>query len=115
MTLAEAWLKAEGYAVLDVSATSSFDLSVTKSKKTLKIEVKGTTNDSADAILMTHREVDLHRVEKGSTGLILVSGIRLDRSGPATVANGGDVHAELGWDIDNWSAAPIAFRLTRRV
>lgn len=114
MQLARAWLAAEGFHVTDVSATSSYDFEAKRAEEVMKIEVKGTTSDTADAVLMTRREVELHQTEKGSTGLIVVSGIRLQHRGQELTADGGVVHADLGWDIDTWEAAPLAFRLTRR-
>lgn len=113
MVLATSWLEAEGYEVVDHSATSPFDLEARRGATVLKIEVKGSTSDEADAVLMTHREVALHRAEKGRTGLIVVSSIRLARS-QTPIATGGVLHAEIGWDIDDWNATPIAFKLSRR-
>ena len=114
MQLARGWLEAHGFVTDDVSARSSFDFEAMKGDQKLKIEVKGITNDSADAILMTHHEVNLHRVEKGRTGLIVVSSIRLKEANGRVAAEGGDIQAELNWDIDTWDAVPIAFKLMRR-
>ncbi|GBR18755.1 MrcB family domain-containing protein [Asaia spathodeae] len=115
MELATIALKKEGFSVADVSTTSSFDLLASNASEQLKIEVKGTTNDSGEAILLTQRELLLHREEKGKTGLIVVSSIRLDRSATSPIASGGKVEVQLRWDVDSWDAIPLAFRLTRRV
>jgi hypothetical protein len=77
------------------------------------IEVKGTTSDLCESVLMTRNEVELHRREKGRTGLLIVSQIRLDRSGATPSASGGKVEAMLHWDIDQWMLESIAFQVRR--
>jgi len=62
---------------------------------------------------MTYNEVELHRAEKGSTVMIIVSGITLARSGRSPVANGGEVWAGVGWDIESWIQKPTAFKVSR--
>lgn len=114
MDLACEWLEDNGYSVKDTSQTASYDFEATLNGQKIKIEVKGTTSDEADAIFMTRNEVDLHRAEAGQTGLILVSSIRLDSSKASKVASGGIVHVEIGWDIEQWDLEPMAYRVTRR-
>jgi hypothetical protein len=114
MHLASMWLAERGFRVTDVSATHSFDLHAVNDGATYKVEVKGTTTDGTRSVLMTHREVALHRAEKGNTGLIIVSDIRLRRIGTEVIADGGVLWSELGWDIDAWDASPLAYKLTRR-
>lgn len=114
MKLAHERLSAEGYTCRDVSATESFDILAAKAGIEVKVEVKGTTSDMCDSILMTRNEIDLHRKEKGSTALIIVSQITLDRTSPQPIAEGGVVEAHWSWDIDSWSAEPIAFQLSRK-
>lgn len=114
MVLAAEWLSGGGFTrISDCSAGSSFDFSAFKDSKLWKVEVKGTTQRSAYAILMTSNEVELHRSERGSTVLVIVHSIHLDRSGPIPRATGGTVLAEIGWDIDKWTQTPTAFRLSR--
>jgi hypothetical protein len=98
---------------MDVSATKSFDLEAAKDGKILKVEVKGTTGDQTDAILMSRNEVVLHRNEKGKTALIIVSGISLNAEHEKYVGSGGSVECLIGWDIDAWVHEATAFRLTR--
>ena len=114
MQVAEAWLRTEGYAVKDCSALHPFDFEAARGGQVLKIEVKGTTSDWADAVLMTKNEVDLHRTEKGATALILVSKIQLSKHGTDYVANGGHIEVLIGWDILEWEIEPTAFRISRR-
>ena len=114
MVMAEEWLRGEGFTrISDCSAGSSFDFSAFKDSQGWKIEVKGTTQRSANAILMTSNEVELHRRECGSTIMVIVSGIRLGRSGPTPKASGGVIWVEIGWDIDKWIQTPTAFRVER--
>lgn len=113
MSLAEAWLVAEGFAVKDCSTNQPFDFEAVRDGATIKVEVKGTTSDRADAILMTRNEVDLHRAQKGTTALVVVTKIRLSQADGVYAASGGELDCMLGWDIEQWVAEPTAFRLTR--
>ena len=113
MEIAEKWLMDNGYEVLNCSASQPYDFEVQNGGKSIKIEVKGTTSDQANAILMTKNEVDLHISERGSTGLIVISKIRLSRRGGKYEASGGDPEIMLGWDIGTWELEPTAFRLSR--
>jgi len=101
------------YVVENTSLTFPFDYRVQKDGRALKVEVKGTTSDFCDAIIMTHNEVKLHREEAGSTALIIVSGIRLERGADGPVAQGGELHADIGWDIGTWDLAPVAYRVSK--
>jgi hypothetical protein len=113
MDVASQFLRDNGYAVRDMSATSPFDFAAKLSGTHIKVEVKGTTSDRTDGILMTANEVALHRSEKGSTALIIVSSIRLSEHNGAYSGSGGNVEWLLGWDIDEWLHEPTAFRVTR--
>lgn len=113
MLLATSHLESLGFECRDTSATQSFDILAKKDGSSIKIEVKGTTSDLCDSVLITKNELELHRRERGSTGLIIVSAIRLNREGQASVAEGGAVEALIGWDVDNWTLEPIAFQIFR--
>ena len=89
MAAARSWLEGEGYSVKDVSGSASFDFEARNSERLVKVEVKGTTGDGADAIFMTKNEVDLHINERGATGIIIVSDIKLARSEAEITAMGG--------------------------
>jgi hypothetical protein len=114
MALAKAWLESLHFVADDTSKTAPYDFLATRVDEVFKIEVKGTTSEFGDAITVTKNEFELHRRELGRTGLIVVSGIRLDRSGDVPIASGGQLTAELGWNIDDWEAVPIAYRLSRK-
>ena len=112
MELTQGWLESNGYTVKDTSANKPYDLLASKDSITTKVEVKGTTSSDPSAILMTANEVELHRSEKGSTTLAIVSEIKLVKSTPPT-ASGGKLEVLIGWDIDQWQATPTAFRVER--
>ncbi len=113
MEVAEEWLKRQGFEVQDTSATNPFDFAASRNGEIIKVEVKGTTSDIVDAICLTRNEVNLHRKEKGDTALIIVSKIRLARSGTERQASGGELEALLAWDIDDWELEPTAYRAVR--
>ncbi len=113
MDIAEEWLLSEGYKPTNTAATKPYDFKASKGDVTLFVEVKGTTSDSAEAILMTHGEVALHREEKGRTALMIVTGIRLRRDRDNPEAVGGILEPLIGWDIDGWLLRPTAFRVSR--
>ena len=113
MSVARNWLEQEGYSVVDKSNNSPFDYEAAKDGAVIKIEVKGTTCDGDDAIFMTKNEVDLHTQERGRTGIIIVSGIELDKLNDVTSAKGGKLYADIGWDIQTWDLVPMAFRVVR--
>lgn len=113
MALARKWLEQEGFHIRDTSANHPFDYEARRGSEILKIEVKGTTSDNPSAVLMTRNEVELHKSEKGRTGLIIVSKIRLTGEGKDRIAEGGTLEAMLGWDIDKWQLTSTAYRVER--
>lgn len=113
MLLATRFLQSEGFTCDDKSAVESFDIFARRDGKALKIEVKGTISELCDSVLMTRSEVELHKREKGTTGLLIVSRIQLDRSTAMPSASGGVVEAFMNWDIDEWILEPIAFQVRR--
>lgn len=115
MFLAIQFLQSEGFICDDKSAVESFDILARRDGQVLKIEVKGTTSELCDSVLMTRNEIELHRREKGRTGLLIVSRIQLDRSDVVPSASGGVVEALMHWDIDQWILESIAFQVRRPV
>lgn len=115
MVMAIRYLEEKGFKCQDTSAIESFDVLAKKAGETLMVEVKGTTSDICDSVLMTKNEVDLHRRHKGTTGLLIVSSIKLSLDGNKSTAEGGKVEALLYWDIDEWISDPIAFQVSRKV
>jgi hypothetical protein len=115
MEVALNYLKEHNYECKDTSATESFDVLATKGGIGIKVEIKGTTSDICDSVMMTRNEVNLHRNEKGKTGLLIVSKICLIRDEKGANATGGVLEDLLSWDIDEWNAEPIAFQVGRRI
>lgn len=113
MHLAMQFLKSEGFECEDQSESESFDILAQREGKTLKIEVKGTTSEVCESVMMTRNEIELHRKEKGATGLLIVSGVQLDRNSEKLAAFGGVVEALLHWDIDEWMLECVAFQVRR--
>lgn len=113
MNLATDFLASKGFSCRDTSATESFDILAKRDGLELKVEVKGTTSDLCGSVLMTRNEVELHRREKGKTGLLIVSGIKLKRGSETPKASGGTVEDMLHWDIDAWALEAIAFQVYR--
>jgi hypothetical protein len=103
----------QGYKVKDTHLNQSYDFIATKDGVELFVEVKGTISDFCNSILMTKNEVELHRSKKGTTALILVYRIRLERGGPEPKAFDGQLECFIGWDIDSWKNEPIAFQVSR--
>lgn len=115
MDVAKDWLEQRGYEWDDHSSTDSFDLLASKNGISHKVEVKGTTSDICDAIVMTKNEVDLHSREKGTTALAVVSSIRLDRKAEPVQASGGSIEMLWEWDIDEWTREAIAYQIKRKL
>ncbi len=113
MTLAIQELQERGYYCEDTSRSESFDILAKREDVVLKVEVKGTTSDFCDSVLMTKNEVILHRTEKGQTGLLLVSKIKIKKEGESVIADEGCVEMLIPWDIDDWSSEAIAFQVSR--
>lgn len=113
MNIAISWLQTNGYTVLDRSATKPYDILAIKGSEEYFVEVKGTTSDECKSILMTRNEIDLHRLFKGKTALVIVSKIRLNRLESTPKARGGSIEVFWGWNIDDWRAEAIAFQVFR--
>lgn len=112
MDLASSWFQENGYTVSDTSATESFDLLVVKDGSSKKVEVKGSTSQEIDSIMMTSNEILLHQKEQGSTILALVSKINLVK-GEKPVCNGGKLEVLIDWQIDEWTLEPTSYRVKR--
>ncbi|MDC1209220.1 DUF3578 domain-containing protein [Litorivicinus sp.] len=111
MKVATALLESKGYKVKDVSGDHSFDLLAKDSFEERKIEVKASTSAFLQSVIMTHNEVKLHGDESELTGLILVSGIQLDRE--LSEAKGGEPELIFDWSPLDWESEAIAFRLSK--
>ena len=112
MEVANQWLQDKGYTTKDTSASKSYDIQASLGKTKILVEVKGTTSPEPNAILMTANEVELHRKNQGQTALAIVSSIVLLK-GETPTATGGILDMQIGWNVDDWSIKPTAFRLER--
>jgi hypothetical protein len=112
MGVASSWFLEKGYSVFDTSATEPFDLLVEKDGSLIKVEVKGSTSQDINSIMMTSNEISLHQEEQGFTALALVSQINLVK-GAKPICNGGKLEVLLGWQIDEWTLEPTSYRVTR--
>jgi hypothetical protein len=115
MKLAIEQLRFSGYVCEDTSRRESFDILARRGDLSLKVEVKGTTSDLCDSVVMTKNEVALHRSEKGRTALILVSKIKLNRGETEVSAEEGVVEIIIPWDIDSWSSEATVFQVSRYI
>ncbi len=110
--VASSWFMENGYKVSDTSATESFDLLVEKDGSSKKVEVKGSTSQDINSVMMTTNEISLHQEEQGSTALALVSQINLVK-GDKPICNGGKLEVLIDWKIDEWTLEPTSYRVTR--
>lgn len=112
MEVADQWLKENGYSTKDTSRNNSYDIEASLGETTIYVEVKGTTSQEPNTILMTANEVDLHRQKRGQTALAIVSSIKLTK-GEKPIADGGILDMQIGWDIDNWAIKPTHYKLEK--
>ena len=112
MSITTDWLKNNGYKTTDTSANNPFDILAEKDQNEIFVEVKGTTSFDPNAIMMTSNEVELHYSKKGQTALAIVSSIKL-KKGEIPEASGGSIEILIGWDIEEWSITPTAYRIER--
>lgn len=113
MDVARVFLENEGFKLKDVSTNQSYDYLATKNSVEIKVEVKGTTSNFADSVLMTANEVDLHSSDNEYTALGIVSGIRFVERGESAKCVGGTMEFFNPWDISQWEIVPTAFVVKR--
>ena len=99
------------YNTKDVGKSESYDVHATNGEEVLKIEVKGTTGKGAEVVL-TRKEVTLHREEHPNNALAIVQHIDLDRSGDLPTARGGRLELIMPFKINEAGLDPIAYDYT---
>jgi hypothetical protein len=114
MECAREYLLGQGYSVKDVSAKCSYDFLAARESEQIKVEVKGTTSNQADAVMMTAREVSLHSSGAEKTALAIVSSITLVQRGERPQCSGGTLEFIYPWDIGRWECVPTAYIVRRR-
>ena len=92
--------------------TRSYDVECTRGDEVLYVEVKGTTA-TGDSIIRTANEVDIYTRHHLNNALILVWGIRLDRSTTPPAASGGTVEFKQ-LRLINHSAKVFGYNFTQR-
>lgn len=114
MELARGKLEGLGFeAIADTSRGNPFDFAALRDGEEWLIEVKGTTSESGDVVLMTANEVDLHHRRRGRTVLVIVHQIDLDRAATPPGATGGVADIYAPWNPCEWDFAPTMFRVSR--
>ncbi|WP_352591878.1 DUF3578 domain-containing protein [Mesorhizobium sp. M0028] len=110
MTIAERWLKAEGFEYKNVAATDSCDFRARRGAEDWVIEVKGTTG-GLTSVLLTRNELALHRTSHPRNALLVVHGIRLLEG--ETSPKGGELVVFSPWlvEADRLSALTFEYRL----
>lgn len=88
-------LQSEGWTIIDVSKTASYDLRCTRDGQELRVEVKGTTG-LGEKVLLTANEVAHARQQQPNVSLFVVSAIELSEDGPP-VASGGTLARYDAW------------------
>lgn len=110
MSRAVTYLNERNYTTKDVSATESYDLLATDTNgQEYVVEVKGTTSGPNEVVLTTN-EVRVNQARYPHTFLIVVHGVRLDRSLSPPTASGGDLLVVHPWKIDNQGLTPLSYR-----
>jgi hypothetical protein len=104
--LARAHYEDDGWNVIEKG--KPFDLLVTKGSEELHVEVKGTVSQGRKVVL-TRGEVEHHKGRSPNNALVIVRGIKLDRSEAEATANGGELRELRGWTIDGEALTVISF------
>lgn len=109
MEIARKHLQSQGFTVQDHSKGKPYDYLATKNGEDLSVEVKGRTTDEPRSIILTIGEVKHQNSVHPLNALILVSGIKLSRTGNGPIASGGEVEMTRGWKIDTSKLKAITF------
>ncbi|WP_204765292.1 MrcB family domain-containing protein [Lentzea nigeriaca] len=113
VAVATGYLEEQGYQVVDVGATESYDLDARRGEEHLFVEVKGTTtvwSSSGSEIIVTKNEVDLHLREYPNNMLLIISQIVLDRSVTPPSASRGELRVIHPWRVELPNLTPVTYR-----
>lgn len=113
VAVATSYLVEQGYEVVDVGATESYDLDARRGEERLYVEVKGTTTvwaRGSSEIIVTKNEVDLHLREYPNNMLLIVSQIVLDRSATPPSASHGELRVIHPWQVKQPNLTPVTYR-----
>lgn len=107
MQKAKAFYEEQGYRVVDVSTTHSYDLFCkSPGGQELHVEVKGTTSDGTQ-ILLTPNEVN-HARNYPNVALFILSHIQVDPTDPNKL-QGGELLCLDPWNIQEGMLSPLTY------
>lgn len=107
MQKAKTFYEEQGYHVVDVSRTHSYDLLCQSTTgQELHVEVKGTTSDGTQ-ILLTPNEVN-HARNYSNVALFILSQIQVNSTDP-TQLQGGQFLCLDPWNIQEGTLSPLAY------
>lgn len=98
----------DGWDVDDVGLHEAYDLHCTYGRRTLYVEVKGSTGPLA-SIALTHGEVDHARRHRPATALFVMHGIKLDGTATKPRTRPGEVHLERPWEPKRSRLRAVAY------
>jgi hypothetical protein len=93
----------------EVGAIEPYDLLAIDGEQLLIVEVKGTTS-AGETVVLTWREVEVHRASYPGNALIVVHSIELDCTGPEPITVGGVLVQHEPWRIEDDDLEVVAYR-----
>lgn len=111
MDVAQGHYRNAGWTVVDVSATSPYDLRCSVGRHQLAVEVKG-TRGTGSVIQLTRNEVAWMRHHYPHTELFILAKIVLQSQGDDVFGTGGMPRVITRWQPDATRLVPLAFDYT---
>jgi ribosomal protein L37AE/L43A len=100
----------KGWRVVDMSASTPYDLLATRGTQKRYIRVKGSTG-MGEAVILTHGEVAHAKAHPADSALVVVSGIILHRENDKCIASGGEIRThQHPWVINDTSLTATQYR-----
>jgi hypothetical protein len=108
MAMAISYLSSTGFTqITDVGDSESYDIRANGPSQIFCFEVKGSTG-SGETIILTKNEVSIQKELYPHNGLVVVSGIELNR-GEVLSVNGGNLYFLSPWVIDESRLKAISY------
>ena len=111
MELTLAHLKGDHWDVEDVHLNRSYDFLATRDGEELHVEVKGLVGSLQEILITINERLQVEKYP--NTALAIVTGIKVDRSGDAVVADGGTLDFIPQWRIEDGELEPTQYRWKR--
>lgn len=108
MKRAQRHFEKKGYRVKVLG--KPYDLECKKGRKTLYVEVKGTTT-AGEGIFLTKNEVEFARKHIRNVALYVLNSVALERAGSKPMVSGGKPKVYLPWRIKEQKLTPITYIL----